>query len=292
MADLEAPDSATPNPPAPPVAAPEPPAPVETAPPTEPEQEDIPDGAIEQGGQVMVPLAALKAEREQNKTLKGKAAQADQMTQWVNQARPYIDFLQANPDLMKQRQEPTQAPVAQTPAQDDPAAIDLARTLDLYTPEGQPDAKRALKIMTTVETLAERKAQAIVKPVQDQSLQEKAIANFHQAANSQLPNGQTVDRNVLWQIWSGGDPRVLSTPQGAAAAVALAYGMQHMQAAPAIQPPSQPPVVTESFGSRIPGAKPLTEMDQRVIQVRGMDPKKYAEHAKAFKPGETNQLED
>jgi hypothetical protein len=292
MADLEAPDSAIPNPPPVADAAPEQAPPVATAPPTEPEQEDIPDGAIEQGGQVMVPLAALKAEREQVKTLKGKAAQADQMTQWVNQARPYIDFLQANPDLMKQREQTAPVAAPAVPAQEDPAALDLARTLDLYTPEGQPDAKRALKLMNTVETLAERKAQAIVKPVQDQSLQEKALANFHQAASSQLPNGQTVNRDVLWQIWSGGDPRVLSTPQGAAAAVALAYGMQHMQQAPAIAPPSQPPVVTESFGSRIPGAKPLTEMDQRVIQIRGMDPKKYAEHAKAFKPGETNTLED
>ena len=38
--------------------------------------------------------------------------------------------------------------------------------------------------------------------------------------------------------------------------------------------------------------QPLTDLDQRVINVRGIDAKKYAQYAKAFRPGEANTLEE
>jgi hypothetical protein len=290
MADLEAPSPETP-PPAP-EPAPETPAAPADPPPAEPDAEDLPEGAVEQAGQVMVPLAALRAERDQVKALKGKATQYDQAAQYLNQVRPYIDFLQANPDLMKRRAEPEPVAAPTVAPQDDPAAVELARTLDLYTPEGQPDAKRAARLMTTVETLAERKAQAVVKPVQQQSIQQKALSNYHEAVSSTLPNGTKVDPTVLWNVWNQSDPNHLATPQGAAAAVMMAYAMQHMQQPTPIPPPSQPPIVTEGTGSRVPNRQPMTEMDQRVANIRGISPQKYAEYAKAFRPGEVNTLED
>jgi hypothetical protein len=290
MADLEAPTPDPGAPPAPP-STPEPPAPPPPPPAAPEEPDDIPDGAIEQGGQVMVPLAALKAEREAVKTLKGKASQVEQIQAWYQQSKPYIDFLQANPDVMTRRQDA--APAAPEPQpQEDPELQELARTLDLYTTDGKPDAARAKKLVDMTRKSAREEAQTIVQPVQQQSLQERSVANYHQAAASVAPNGTKVDPNILWNVWSQGNPKDLATPQGAAAAWALALGLQSMQQPQTIQPPSQPPVITETPGSRFVNRAPISELDQRVINVRGMDPKKYAEYAKAFRPGEVNTIEE
>lgn len=290
--DLETPSA--PAPAAAPPAAPPDPTPQDPPVAAAPEEEALPEGAIEQAGQVMVPLAALKDARAQAKDLKTKAQAVEQVQQWYQQVRPYVDFLQSHPDLLTRGNAPAPTPSA---PEHDPAAENLARTLDLYTADGRPDAARAQVLMGVVEQLAEKKASAVVQPVQEQTLQQRSLANFHDAANAKAPNGATVSRDILWQVWSQGDPRVLATTQGAAAAWALALGMQAMQpssptqTAPTIQVPGGPPLVTEAPGR--PGARPLlTDLDQRVMNVRGIDAKKYAEYAKAFKPGEVNTIEE
>lgn len=290
MPDLETPAPHVETPPAAPTAEQTPPA----APPAEPpaEADELPEGAIEQAGQVMVPLAALRAERETVRTLKGKAAQYDQAAQYVNQVRPYVEFLQANPDLMTRRHAPPSQPAPAADPVSDEKFEKLAIKFDLYTAEGKPDAGRAKDILDILRGEARAEAQTVMAPVQAQSLQERAIANYHEAVRSQAPNGAKVDPQVLWNVWSKSDPKVVATPEGAAAAWMLAYGMQAAQVQTQVTPPAAPPVFTENSGSRLVNRAPLSELDQRIIQVRGMDPKKYAEHAKSFKAGETNVIED
>lgn len=248
----------------------------------------MPEGAVEQGGQVLVPLKALQEERQAAKALKAKADQYDQVGQWYQQSKPYIDFLQAHPELLTRA---TPAPTQAEP-QTDAKFMQLAQTLDLYTPEGKPDAARAKSLADFMRGEAREEAQTLVRPVQAQTLQQQAVSNYHQAVNTPLPNGSKVDPNMLWQIWSQGDPAVLASPQGAAAAVALALGMQSMQQATPVPAPSGPPVVTEQVGGRFGVPAPLSALDQRVMQVRGIDSKKYAEYAKQFRPGESNTLEE
>ena len=276
--------------------------PAETPTPAEPAGEaaepepEVPEGAIEQGGQVMVPLAALKSEREKVKALKPKADQYEQLAGWVQQAKPYVDFLAAHPELVTRAAAPAAEPTTPAgPAPDDTVAEQLAKTLDLYTTEGKPDLSRAKSLIGTVEALAEKKAQALVKPVQDLNVQGRAMAHYHEAVAASAPNGAKVDPAILWQVWQNADPRILATPQGAAAAWALALGMASMQAAPTprtVAAPGGPPVVTEPPGGSGVRAGVLSDLDQRVVQVRGMDPKKYQEYARAFKPGETNTVEE
>lgn len=273
-----------------PAAAAEAPPPAQAAPePQEPEEE-----GVEVGGQKLVPLAALHAAREEAKALKQKASQVDQVLGWYQQNRPYVEFLQNNPDLLKPRQAQPE-PVKALPPEQDDALVQLARTLDLYTPEGQPDAKRASVIRNLVKSEAQSIAQEAVKPLHEQSVQERAQTNLRDAMNASLPDGRKPDPQVLQHIWRSTDPKVLATPEGAAAAVMMAVGLGSFvqpPAPPQAQPVLSVPVVTEPSGGRNVNRAPVSEFEQRIMQVRGITPQKYQEYTRHFKSGDANVLED
>jgi hypothetical protein len=251
--------------------------------------------AVEVAGQRMVPLAALQAAREEARTLKQKAEQVDQVSAWYQANRPYVEFLQNNPDLLKPRPAAPAPPPAPTPPEQDETLTQLARTLDLYTPEGKPDATRAAVIRNLVKSEAQTIAQEAVKPLEAMTTRERANANLQYAYSATTPDGHKADPEVLKQIWANGDPKVLSTPEGAAMAVLMAVGMSQFARQPqAPQPaaPNQPPVVTEPVGGRNINRAPISEFEQRIANVRGIAPQKYAELTRDFKPGHVNVLED
>lgn len=279
-------ESGTPPPEPTPEPAPAPPqAQTPPAAPPDPESVDV-------GGEKMVPLAALQAEREQVRQLRQKAAQVDQAVEWVNTHKPYIEFLQNNPQLLQPRQ-PDPAPSPVQPQQDE-TLVQLARTLDLYTPDGQPDAKRAGVIRNMVKTEAQTIAQETVKPLAEMTTREKAQVNLRDAKAVTLPDGRRPNGQILDMLWQQGDARVLATPEGAAAAVAIAVGLEGFQAQPAAppQPPATPPVVTEPAGGRNLNRPAVSEFEQRVMQLRGITPQKYAEYTRNFRSGAANVLEE
>jgi hypothetical protein len=275
--------------PTPPVAEAAPAAP--PAPPAAPEEPET----HEVGGQRMVPLAALQAEREAARALRQKAEQFDQVSGWYAQNKPYIDFLQANPDLMKPRQAAPPPPPAATPPEQDETLVSLARTLDLYTADGQPDAKRAAVIKNLVKSEAQSIAQETVRPIQEESIQERSQRNYRDALNLVLPNGQKFDPNVVHAVWRNGNPKDLANPDTALMAIAALSQIQQFQQqqsqVPTIQAPIQAPVVTESPGSRTPQRAPISEFETRVANIRGITPQKYAEYVRDFRPGQSNVLE-
>jgi hypothetical protein len=247
---------------------------------------------VEVAGQKMVPLAALQAEREAARALKQKADQVDQVLGWYNQHQPYVDFLKNNPDLLKPRQAaPTPEP-APAPSEADPQLVQLARTLDLYTPEGQPDAKRAAALANFVDQRSGVAAEQRVKPLAEQTLRERANTNYQHALNATTPDGRKPNPQILQQLWTNGDPKVLATPEGAAMAVLMAVGMDTFAQQPQPQAPAQPPVVSEPAGGRNVSRASISEFEQRIMNVRGINPTKYAEMTANFKPGHANVLED
>lgn len=274
------------------------PAPVAEAPAPEPEAPAAPaePEAVEVGGERMVPLAALISERSKATALKTKADQFDQMAGWYNEAKPYVDFLRANPDLLKPREAAPAPAAAPAPPEADPALVSLARTLDLYTPEGQPDAKRAQAIREMVKTEAQGIAQEAVKPFEQQSINERAQTNLRYAMGVDY-NGVKPNPKVLQQIWETTDPRMLATQQGAAAAVLMAMGLGAAMApqAPAAAAPAAPtttPVLSEPAGGRNPNRPAISEFESRVLKIRGIDHAKYTDSLRGFRAGETNVLED
>jgi hypothetical protein len=276
--DTPAPEPVTPEPAAPPVAAA----------PEEPETQEI-------AGQKMVPLPALQAAREEARALKQKAEQFDQVSSWYAQNKPYVDFLQANPDLLKPRQATPAAPQAPPPPETDPELIELARTLDLYTPDGKPDAVRAAKTAAFFDKRADVRTQEAVRPIQEQTYQERSQQNYRDALTMTLPNGDKVNPEIINQIWRNGNPKDLANPNLAAFAIMAAIGMQTYTKAsqpPPIQPPETTPVVTEPSGSRTPNRAPISEFEQRVANIRGISPQKYAEYTRNFRTGQSNVLEN
>lgn len=282
--DLETPEQTPP--PEPP--APEPPPPPE--PPAEPEEAD----AVEVAGQKHVPLSALIEERQKAKALKQKADQYDQTVGYVNSIRPYIEFLQANPNLMTRTAEQPPTPVATTQPVDEHAA-ELARTLDLYTAAGEPDVVRAQKLQKIIDRTAETRSQEAVKPLQESTTRERSGYMYQRALATKAPDGREVNRQVLDAIWSRLDPSITATEEGAAGVVALALGlnvMQGGQAPHAIAPPANPPLVTEAPGGRVVNRAPLSALDQSIAKLRGLNDKDYTERLKGYTSGRSNQLED
>lgn len=283
-------DGGTPPPDPSPAPAPEPQA---AAPePVAPEAPAEIDVEVE--GQKMVPLSALQEAREKLRVASERAGKVDELERYVAESRPYVEFLKNNQELLRPRQAaPEPAPLA--PDQD-PALVNLARTLDLYTADGKPDAGRAATIRNLVKAEAQSIAQETVRPLNEQNVRGRAEANLRDAMSVTLPDGRKADPAILRQIWANGDAKTLADPQGAAAAVMMAIGMsgfaQPAPAAPGPAAPSQAPVVSEPAGGRNVNRAPVTEFEQRVLKVRGIPEAKYAELSKGFRPGGTNVLED
>jgi hypothetical protein len=282
--DLETPTPppAEPTPPAQPAAPPPPAAP--PAPPPDPDESQ----AVDVGGEKMVPLAAVKAVRAENKVLKDKAAKADELAGYVNQVKPYIDVLQANPSLM---QGPQPKPAA--PVDADPDLVEIAQSLDYYQQDGKPDLARAAKHQKILQREAHKIAQQMVQPVARQTATQQSQANFVRFANQALPNGQKVDQQLLAKYWQSLPAEMTADPRVGMVAYNLAYAeqMQNNGLPPQPPPPVNPPLVTENIGPA-PRSKPMTAIEKMVTAARGISDSKYQELTTGFTPGRPSSLED
>jgi hypothetical protein len=286
VADLEAPDPPTPP------AAETPPAAPDTPPTTEPAD---PEGTTDVGGQKMVPLSALAEARAEKRALKGKADQYDQLAGYVHQIKPYVDFLAANPTLMTRTQQET-APTTTTTTQPvDEGALELARTLDLYTAAGEPDVLRAQKVQKIIKVAAKAEATAEVEPLRESTVRERSGFMYQRALVTKAPDGRTVDRATLDAIWSRTDPKISSTEEGAAGLVAMALGLQILQGGGAPAPSAAAPAAplhTEPAGGRNTNRLPISALEQSIAKLRGLDDKTYGERSKGYVPGRASVLED
>lgn len=278
------------------------PAPVAAVPAAEPVVEAPADpdeaDAVELPAGKHVPLAALKTVREENKTLKAQAANVVQLTNWVNENKPYVDFIRQNPQLL-QRQ-----PVAQTPAapshQVDPELADIARALDYYKTDGTPDLDRAAKFNTLIDARATKKAQEMVGPVAGTMLNQQAERNWASAVSEKLPNGSGINTQLLSDAWRAvaaypNGATILADPR-AVKVIVNTVKMQQLESGGQLPMPVTPqrnaPVVTEDVGSvRRPSRAAMNETEKGIIGKR-MDEAKYNTYTKDFRAGRPNQLED
>ena len=271
------------------IAAPTTPA-APITPPAAPAPEPEPD-AVDIGGQQMVPLAALHAVRAELKPLKEQAAQLAEVKQWYTQAKPYVDFLQAHPDLLTKQTTQPVSPVAAPVL--NPAHLEIAKMMDLYTPEGQPDVARAGQIATFIETIAEQKADAKVKPLTEQTAKSKSEQNFQRALATATPDGRKVKADVLREIWANVPSEMTADERTASLLVysALGYEVMHTPHTPGQQTPLAPPV-SEPPGGRLTPAASLTPLDERIANLRSITPQRYAENVTGFVKGRPSVLED
>ena len=295
----------------PPVAAPV--APVEPA--TPPVEEETVEGVtLDLRGQKLVPLQALQAARADTKalkaqlhaaqdlqaeveTLRGKAQTADQVSAWVESVRPLLTKLKDRPDLVQQVMSGAPAPVVAptAPVEADvlsPAdAEELARTLELYTPEGQPDLVRAQKMARINQKMAAKQAAETFAPVREQMAAGQSGTLRTQYAAMKDKAGRTVSPQVLDQMWNlvpaeliARDPNVAGVLYYAAKGYAAHHGLDEPSAPPSV------PVVTETPGGQRSPQHTLTELDRRFARTMGSE-KTYTETAAHYRPGAINVLE-
>lgn len=263
----------------------EPAAPVAEVPAEEPA---APVEAVEVAGRKYVPVGVMLDERRQRQALQAKADKADQLEVEVADLRPYAKFLKDNPGLLQQRQQP--APAAPQSEEIDPEAVEYARLLDLYTPDGQPDIKRATTFMKIADKRSDRRVQQAVAPVHERKFQEESARNYQLALTFKDPSGRSPHPQTLANVWRQVSAEQSADPQVSAILTATALGLDYATAKPqAAAPP--PPLVTEGpGGARRPAV--LSDIEQRVAKDRGVSSTDWAKSIETFKPGRANQLED
>lgn len=245
--------------------------------------------AVEVAGKKYVPIGAVIAERKQRQTLQAKADRADQLEAYVNESRPYVEFLKNNPDLLRPRQ--AVAPAAPTGEAVDPEAEEMAKLLDLYTPDGQPDLKRASKFLKVVDVKSERRVQAGMAPVHERNFQEQSARNFQLASQYKDPQGRSPDPKALLHVWKTVSAEQSANPDVASILTLTALGAGYATSKPQPAAPGTPPVVTEGAGGG-PRRASLSDIEQKIAKDRGVSHAAWAEDTKTFVKGRANQLED
>lgn len=279
------------DPDAPPAAPSADPAPPAEPPPADP--------VVEEEGEVTVPVGVAKALREEIKSLKPLAQKAQQLESELNAIKPFATFLQQNPHLLQPHQP---APAPPPDPKTDPALIDYARTLDLYTAEGQPDVARAQKLRDMTRADAQAIAREALAPIAASTNEQKAAANLNQVMQTAQANGTPLEEQYLIQAVQGVTGRVerteavriLSDPNVVNLLAITALGLQSMQkkGAPApAAPVAQPGPVLEVERPGGPGQVQMSEDSRRLMRSAGVSEKQWTESAKKFVPGKSNVLE-
>jgi len=286
LINVEDPEPEPEGPPAPPVAA----APAEPPAPDPPPDEDEHEAIELQGGK-FVPLPALKAVRLENKELRTKAAERDQLAQQLAQLQGQVQGYQQVQEQLRRQSAPPPGP-----APTDERALAFARGLDLYTADekGQavPDVAKAANILSIVKELAKQEAQQSALPVAQHMARQASIQNYQWATTVKDPQGKTIPTAIINEIWKSMPIEATANPDIAKTLVYTAMGMERMNQTPQPAPPAGAPVRTEGVGGGRPARPALSQLEQNIAKERGVDAAKWAEHTKGFVAGRTTVLED
>ncbi len=244
------------------------------------------------GTDKLVPLAAVEKARAKLRTARDQLAEAKkgsekatelegqiaQLQQQLSQVTPYAQAYQAA--LQAQQQEPA------APTREDLAQLEaVAKTFDFYKTDGSLDLDRAKTVQAMIDTGAERKAQAAVQPIQQQTVKSQSDAMLRNAKVTTLQDGTAPQPEILDWVWSQLDPSLTGTKAGAQQAYTAAVGYATMLGK-MIKPGGQtstmketlPPVLlTEKSGGRIAAGPTLSEADKRDAKELGIPEKEYAE---------------
>lgn len=262
----------------------------EQAPPVPDDEAAAEVEAVEVAGKKYVPVGAVIAERKQRQALQQKADRADELERYVNDSRPYVEFLKANPDILKPRQAPP-APVTFGAPADDPQEVALAQTLDLYTPEGKPDTARARTIRTMMTTTAQQIAQQAIGPLHERTHQDQSARNFQIALTVKDADGTSPSQESLLQIWRTMPAHQTADPNVASILALTAIGLDRVTKKKVPAAPVGAPVVTEGQGGQRPRGT-LSQLESNVARERGISDTKWQENTRGWVAGRPTTLED
>lgn len=263
--------------------------PVAPPPPANPEDAEPEGTIVNPGGEKLVPLSALVAQRQEAARVKAEAAELREKTKEIDTIR--AAWQAAQPAIEHARQQQRQAPPAPVGPLSEAESIELAKDLDLYKADGTPDTARAQRIAQRQEALAEKQAARYVQPLQQQNAQQASIANLQVVSTWKDASGATVDPAILKELWATMPAEMTAQPNIAAVMYRVAIGETVLRGKH--KTPTQPPPPaqhTESLGGA-PAARELTAFERGFIESTQMKTKEYEDITARFKPGERNSLE-
>lgn len=299
---LDEPNEIIPTPAAEPVAAAAAPP---DAPPSPPVDADAEPVVYASNGEKLVPLKALQAERGKRKDaealaskkdeeyapLKEKAQKFDESVQYLNAARPYIEKLRANPDLVKHLQTGQPAPKAPSGPLSDQEALEYAKDFDLFKADGSPDVDRAQRIAQRHADLSARQAQQLVAPLAQNEAQRQTNTLFQHYVNRPEVNGIKVDAKMLAEAFNTvGSDNIAANPNIAEVLFMNTIGRQLLSGHKPI-PVSSPPIVTESIGAPRAPETSFTDTDEKFYRASGMKRDAFTETRERYQAGRNNSLE-
>lgn len=270
---------------------PQEPAPVKDAappvvPPAEPDEPEVLEIPT---GEKLVPLSALESAREKTKTVRAEleavkaeagksaeqAAKIQQLEQQLQQLAPMAQAYQAA--LAAQQQQP---PKPQEPTPEQTAELkEIAQELDFYKGDGSLDLDRAKRHQDRLMKMAADIARQQVAPFEQQTTVDKSVFMLQRALVTKTKDGTQPDPAVLREVWSRLDPKLTSTPEGAAQAYSVALGHSLLlgkSGAKAAEPIPEP-LHTEKAGGKDVAPVTLSDRDRSLARDLGLTDKQYQE---------------
>ena len=272
-------------------------APVVEPPPVDAPDEDLTDPDIARDAtRVSGLLAELSPKRHENKERKAKAARVDDAEQFLAEHRPYVEFLLQNPGFLQQRPAAPVEPVMAKPI-DDPRAVETAKLMDFWTPEGQPDAVRGAHHLRLVREEAQQITARAMQPLEQQTLQERSNQNYLHLLQMKDPEGRQVSDGALRAVFTQvlqdpGGLKITSDPRAAQFLWLTALGAEGMLRKPGVAAPGREPVVTEPSGGQPRPSAKVSAMEEKVMKNTGTSAASWQEQTKHYQPGRANILED
>lgn len=270
------------------------------APPPEPQAATPPPNAddaepegvvVNPSGEKLVPLSALAAARQATRDAKAEAAALRPKADIADKV--YHEWQAVQP-LIQRAQQAAQSsppPAAKGPLSES-EAVDYAKDLDLFKPDGTPDVDRAQRLAGRQEALAQRSAAMMVQPFAQQTAHSQSQANLSQAISWSEKQKTGIDRGIMERVWAIVPPEQSARPDvaGILYRVALAESvMAGNYKAPSTPPP--PLVDTASLGTRDAVKTSLNSIDQAFRQAADIPEKRFTETREKYQPGRSNSLE-
>lgn len=239
---------------------------------------------VERGGQKYVRQEALHAERERAKTLSATLARIEplvpEFTEFLNNKR---NGANANVDRVTR-------PTADTYADDDDLR-GFAIVRGYYKGDGvTPDLDRANSELNIMARVADRAAQKHVGPVQRDSVQNHADANFRDALSRRYEDGEPVaSEEYIKKVFANVPSDQRSDPQVAQMLEVVAAGMEYLEQRKSgkIRNGRREPTFREGASGRssMGGGDALDALDAAAARARGKTPEQWGKMQKAIGGG-------
>lgn len=211
-------------------------------------------------GEKVVPLTALREERQSKQTLKkemetlkSQLAALQPVVEQYKQIEPLLPEIAVMMRQMAQGQAPAPAPAA---GQVPPEVAQLAKDLEV-------DVKVAEKLYTAMSGIAKREAGQLVEPITRNVATVQAKDFRSMAYEAKGPDGQPyASREAIDQVFNAiaqQDPRLAATKDVANLALIIARGLDPRRAEPTF---------SESAGGNSQRGG-LSDMDRKAAELRG-----------------------